>query len=388
MATTLSPYSRYREMLLNDDPIVMVHGDWHGFDIVRHAHVSQLLRDPRMGRGGPPSDWQPPEAWRPWFDMTANWMLFRDPPAHTRLRGLVGNAFTPRAIASLRDGIVRTADELLDTALAKREFDLVADYAFELPVRVIADMLGVPREDRAQFKSWSHVLARAIDFNLDDGFMNAASDVARALDGYIRGLIEDKRARPGDDILSGIAHARVNDDRLTTEEIVGTVALLLFAGHETTVNLIGNGALAFMLHPDQLAALRADPGLIENAVEEVLRYDSPVQATTRVLFEDVVVENVTLPRGREVTFWIGAANHDPRVFDAPEQFDIRRKDIKHLSFGGGIHYCIGASLARLEGQIALSRLFDRAPGLRVLDAEQRWRELVVLRGMESLRVAV
>jgi hypothetical protein len=388
MATTLSPYSRYREMLLNDDPIVMVHGDWHGFDIVRHAHVSQLLRDPRMGRGGPPSDWQPPEAWRPWFDMTANWMLFRDPPAHTRLRGLVGNAFTPRAIASLRDGIVRTADELLDTALAKREFDLVADYAFELPVRVIADMLGVPREDRAQFKSWSHVLARAIDFNLDDGFMNAASDVARALDGYIRGLIEDKRARPGDDILSGIAHARVNDDRLTTEEIVGTVALLLFAGHETTVNLIGNGALAFMLHPDQLAALRADPGLIENAVEEVLRYDSPVQATTRVLFEDVVVENVTLPRGREVTFWIGAANHDPRVFDAPEQFDIRRKNIKHLSFGGGIHYCIGASLARLEGQIALSRLFDRAPGLRVLDAEQRWRELVVLRGMESLRVAV
>lgn len=388
MATTLSPYSRYREMLLNDDPIVMVHGDWHGFDIVRHAHVSQLLRDPRMGRGGPPSDWQPPEAWRPWFDMTANWMLFRDPPAHTRLRGLVGNAFTPRAIASLRDGIVRTADELLDAALAKREFDLVADYAFELPVRVIADMLGVPREDRAQFKSWSHVLARAIDFNMDDSFMNAASDVARALDGYIRGLIEDKRARPGDDILSGIAHARVNDDRLTTEEIVGTVALLLFAGHETTVNLIGNGALAFMLHPDQLAALRADPGLIENAVEEVLRYDSPVQATTRVLFEDVVVENVTLPRGREVTFWIGAANHDPRVFDAPEQFDIRRKDIKHLSFGGGIHYCIGASLARLEGQIALSRLFDRAPGLRVLDAEPRWRELVVLRGMESLRVAV
>jgi cytochrome P450 len=375
-------------MLLNDDPIVTVHGDWHGFDIVRHAHVSQLLRDPRMGRGGPPSDWQPPEAWRPWFDMTANWMLFRDPPAHTRLRGLVGTAFTPRAIASLRDGIARTADELLDAALAKREFDLVADYAFELPVRVIADMLGVPREDRAQFKSWSHVLARAIDFNMDDSFMNAASDVARALDGYIRGLIEDKRARPGDDILSGIAHARVNDDRLTTEEIVGTVALLLFAGHETTVNLIGNGALAFMRHPDQLAALRADPGLIENAVEEVLRYDSPVQATTRVLFEDVVVENVTLPRGREVTIWIGAANHDPRVFDAPERFDIRRKDIKHLSFGGGIHYCIGASLARLEGQIALSRLFDRSPGLRVLDAEPRWRELVVLRGMESLHVAV
>lgn len=388
MATKLSPYSRYREMLLNDDPIVTVHGDWHGFDIVRHAHVSQLLRDPRMGRGGPPSDWQPPEAWRPWFDMTANWMLFRDPPAHTRLRGLVGTAFTPRAIASLRDGIARTADELLDAALAKREFDLVADYAFELPVRVIADMLGVPREDRAQFKSWSHVLARAIDFNMDDSFMNAASDVARALDGYIRGLIEDKRARPGDDILSGIAHARVNDDRLTTEEIVGTVALLLFAGHETTVNLIGNGALAFMRHPDQLAALRADPGLIENAVEEVLRYDSPVQATTRVLFEDVVVENVTLPRGREVTIWIGAANHDPRVFDAPERFDIRRKDIKHLSFGGGIHYCIGASLARLEGQIALSRLFDRSPGLRVLDAEPRWRELVVLRGMESLHVAV
>jgi pimeloyl-[acyl-carrier protein] synthase len=388
MSTQTSPYPRYRALLANDEPIRSVHGDWVGFDVVRHDQVTHLLRDPRMIRNAPNNTWQPPEAWRPWFDMTANWMLFRDPPAHTRLRGLVGAAFTPRAIAALRGHIAVIADELLDAALARREFDLIADYAFELPVRVIADMLGVPRDDRDHFRDWSKVLAQAIDFSNDESFMNRASAVAQELDVYIRALIDEKRARPADDILSGIVHARLNDDTLSTEEVVGTVALLLFAGHETTVNLIGNGALALMRHPDQLAALRASPALIENAVEEVLRFDSPVQATTRIAGEDIAVGGVTLPQGREVTLWLGAANHDPRVFDAPERFDIARKDIKHLSFGGGIHYCIGASLARLEGQLALGRLFERAPTLRALEAEPLWRELIVLRGMEALRVAV
>jgi pimeloyl-[acyl-carrier protein] synthase len=381
-----NPYPEYQRLLLSDDPTLIQHDGWQHIHVARHEQVTALLRDASMIRENSQNTWTPPEAWKPWFDMTSNWMLFRDPPAHTRLRGLVSMAFTPRAIERLRDQIRAIAHELLDAALAKREFDLISAYAFELPVRVIADMLGVPHRDHAQFRAWSGVLAQAIDFNQDDRFMTEASAVARQLDGYVRALIDEKRAKPSDDILSGIVHAELNGDSLSIEEVVGTVALLLFAGHETTVNLIGNGTLAFMQNPQQLALLKQDPVLISNAVEEVLRYNSPVQATTRLTSTDMQVGTLKLKKGWEVMTWIGAANHDPRIFTAPERFDITRKDIKHLSFGGGIHYCIGASLARMEGQIALATLFERAPSLALASDVLQWRPLIVLRGLTALPV--
>jgi pimeloyl-[acyl-carrier protein] synthase len=374
------PYPTYRELLANDAPVHLQGEGWQTMNVTRHDQVTALLRDPRMVRGNPTNTWTPPDAWKPWFDLTGNWMLFRDPPSHTRLRGLVSTAFTPRAIERLRGQISALARELIVAACAKGEFDLIAEYAFELPVRVIADMLGVPHRDHAKFRAWSHVLAQAIDFNMNDAFMNEAAQTASELDAYVRALIDEKRTHPGEDILSGIVHAELDGDRLSIEEVVGTVALLLFAGHETTVNLIGNGTLAFLNNPDQLALLKQQPALIANATEEVLRFNSPVQATTRTTAEAFSVGGVTFEQGWEIMLWLGAANHDPRVFD------ITRSEIKHLSFGGGIHYCIGASLARMEGQIAFATLFEHAPNLALASETQQWRGLTVLRGLATLPV--
>jgi cytochrome P450 len=380
------PYPAYRQLLAGNDVARVDLQGYSGLFVSRLEHVSALLRDSRMIQGERGNNWQPPEAWTPWFDMTGNWMLFRDPPAHTRLRGLVNQAFAPRAIQRMHRDITAIAQSLLDAAAARDTFDLIADYAFEVPVRVIAEMLGVSHEDHAQFHEWSRVLAHAIDFNLDDRFMNDAAATAREIDRYFRQLIEHKRSHPADDILSALIAAQDGGDRLSTEELIATVALLLFAGHETTVNLIGNGALAFMQHPAQRTKLLANPTLIGNAVEEILRYESPVQGTTRIAAEEIQVGADIVPQGRQVTLFMGAANRDPRANPDPDVFDITRKDIKHVAFGAGIHYCVGAPLARMEGQIALGTLFERFPELALGQKTLQWRKMSVLRGLQELWV--
>ena len=382
-----NPYPFYQSLLENDVTMVDLGrelGEYQHAFVARHEHVSSLLRDPRVVRENPSNGWTPPEKWRDWFVMTADWMLFRDPPAHTRLRGLVNKAFTPSAINQLRGQIEVIANELLDGVVQHDKFDLIARYAFELPVQVIASMLGVPKSDRLRFHEWSRIMAEAIDFRTNDAVLDQATVAAREMTAYLHALIEQKRQHPSDDILSGLVQAEDNGDRLSEQEIIATCSLLLFAGHETTVNLIGNGTLALLQHPDQLALLRSNPALMPNAVEEILRYNGPVQVTARQMAEDVQVGAHTLAKGSEITLVLGAANHDPRLFSEPDRFDITRKEVRHLTFGGGIHYCVGAPLARMEGQIGLSSLWQRLPNLRLADNSLEWRGLMVLRGLQAL----
>jgi hypothetical protein len=384
-----NPYPSY-EYMLNDDVSLIPHGDngeWVNQIVTQYDHVAALLRDPRLNleRDGS-NTWNPPDNWKPYFEMINQWMLMRDPPHHTRLRGLVNKAFTPAAVNQLRGRIQDIANGLLDEMAQRAQFDLIAEYAFELPVRVIAEMLGVPTEQRDQFKDWSNKLAKALDFNDKAGVMDEAAVAASEMTAFMRELIAAKHKSPTDDILTGLVQAEQDGDCLSEDEVISTCGLLLFAGHETTVNLIGNGALALLRHPDQLALLRRQPNLLPNAVEEILRYESPVQATARNVSEDVQVGDTMLIAGREVTIVIGAANRDPRHFKNPNQFNITRNEAKHQSFGGGIHYCVGAPLARLEGQIGIGSLFQRFPHLQLETESPEWRDNFILRGLKALPV--
>jgi cytochrome P450 len=383
-----NPYPHYQHMLHNDVTWVD-RGDWQDVIVTQHDHVSSLLRDPRMVREyrRENNTWTPPENWKPYFEMLGKWMLMRDPPHHTRLRGLVNKAFTPAAVNHLQDRIQTIADDLLDKAQKRGSFDLVSEYAFELPVNVIAEMLGVPTEHREQFKVWSNTLAAALDFNNDSAVLDRAATAAGEMTTFMRELIATKHANPTKDILTGLVKAEQDGDTLSEDEVIATCGLLLFAGHETTVNLIGNGTLALLRHPQQLALLQRKPELIASAVEEVLRYESPVQATSRIAAEDIPVGDAVLPQGREILLIIGAANRDPRHFTQPETFDITRNEAKHLAFGGGIHYCVGAPLARMEGQIGIGSLFQRLPNLKLEADSPEWRDNYILRGLKALPVS-
>jgi cytochrome P450 PksS len=313
-------------------------------------------------------------------------MLHADPPDHTRLRALVSQAFTPRLVEQMRGRVQRLTDELLDAAAGRGRVDLIGDYALPLPTTVIAEMLGVPAADRHRFHRWSQALLVSSTWGLLKAIPNAL-----ALLRYLRKIIRERRAEPRDDLVSALAMAEEAGDSLSEGELVAMVALLLIAGHETTVNLIGNGTLALLEHPDQLDRLRAEPALIKPAVEELLRYGSPVEvATERYAREDVTLAGVTIRRGEMVGAVLASANRDERQFPDPDKLDITREPNRHLAFGLGAHFCLGAALARLEGQVALGTLLRRAPGLRlaVPAAALRWRPGLVLRGLEALPVTL
>lgn len=319
--------------------------------------------------------------------MNSQWMLFRDPPDHTRLRGLVNKAFTPRMVEGLADRVAAIADELLRQALAAGGMDLIADYAFPLPVVVIAELLGVPAEDRYKFKAWTSAMTAAMDVIWNEEIERRASEATAEVSAYMAHIIAQRRRDPGDDLLSALIHAREKDDKLSEAELIAMAVLLLVAGHETTVNLIGNGAFALLQNPDQLAFFKNNPSRAPQAVEELLRYDAPVQLTTRWAAADVEIGGQTIRRGDEVITFIGAANRDPEVYDDPDRLDLTRESIRHLSFGGGIHYCVGAPLARREGQIALTTLFARAPSIRLIDETPVYRRGLVFRGLTNLSVS-
>lgn len=314
-------------------------------------------------------------------------MLFRDPPAHTRLRGLVSQAFTPRTVERLRPRIEALAQELLAGAEARGgEVDLIREFAFPLPVTVIAELLGVPAEDRDRFKAWSTDLTLSLDLLPDPTDLAKVAAAVDGLNAYLSEVIEARRREPRDDLISALVKAQADGDRLTMSELLGTCRLLLTAGHETTVNLIGNGFLALCRHPEARARLAAEPSRLEPALEEILRYDSPVQTTLRFALEDAPLGDRTAARGDLVVVLQGAANRDPEVFSDPDRLDLARPNAAaHLAFGAGIHYCLGAALARLEGSIALRVLLDR-PGLRVASEDLSWRKSLVLRGLEALPV--
>ena len=378
------PYPSYH--LLRTHAPIFFWAPWGIWFLSRHEDCHALLRDNRLGRG-PDRHGEPPPQQRPLVEMMDRWMLLMDPPDHTRLRSLVNRAFTPRVVARLRDDIQRVTDDLLDQTRERGEMDLIADLAYPLPVTVICRMLGVPAADHVAFHDWSDAIARSLDLTDDPAVYDRAARAAAALTGYLGDLLAERRARPRADLLSALVAVEEEGQRLTTAELFATCALLLIAGHETTVNLIGNGARALLGHPDQWRRLREQPDLIPLAVEELLRYDSPVQFTARVVLEDVAYAGHVFRRGQQVGFLLGAANHDPAQFDAPDTLDIGRQENRHLAFGGGIHYCLGAPLARLEGEIAFATLARRLPTLTLAADTVTHRDNFVLRGLEALPVA-
>jgi cytochrome P450/type IV secretory pathway TraG/TraD family ATPase VirD4 len=325
--------------------------------------------------GGPPGDSRP--------------FLFRDPPDHTRLRGLVQKAFTPRMVDTLRPRVTQIADELVEAAVSRGEMDAVADFAYPLPVRIICEMLGVPAEDQQRFSDWSGVLARGLDPDraLSEAQRRAQGDAAMAFAEYFFALLAERRRSPGPELLSQLVLAEEAGDQLSENELLSTAILLLVAGHETTVNLLSGGLLALLEQPDQLALLRSDPTVVAPAIDELLRFVSPVQRTGRWILGDIEVGGQLVERGSFVTTLIASANRDPDVFEHADRLDLARPDNRHLGFGFGLHHCLGAPLARLEAAVALPALLRRTRRIE-LAGPAVYRENVVLRGLAALPVTV
>jgi pimeloyl-[acyl-carrier protein] synthase len=322
-----------------------------------------------------------------------HFMLRQDPPDHTRLRGLVNKAFTPRAVERLRTRVQQIVDKLLDAASDDGGMDLIADFAYPLPVTVICELLGVPVADHQRFQTWIRDMLDAPDPVSDSAeALQRPRMAALSLGAYIAELAEARRKAPRDDLMSGLVAAEAQGERLSEEEVVATGVLLLIAGHETTANLIGNGVLALLRHPDQLERLKQDPTLARTAVEELLRFDSPVQSVGRAAIEDVELAGKVIRRGDLVVVYNGAANRDPTRFADPDRLDLARHPNRHLAFGVGIHSCVGAPLARLEGQIAIPGLFARFPEIRLASENVAWRQRgpgdITLRGLVALPLEV
>lgn len=318
--------------------------------------------------------------------------LFLDPPDHTRLRRLVSTAFVPRVVKALEPEIVSLVDSLLDAVAAKGEFDVIADLAYPLPVAVICRLLGVPLEDEPRFSRASALLAQSLDpfVTVTGQAAQGAEDRLEAglwLRGYLRELIAKRRVEPRDDLISGLIAAEEAGDQLTEDEIVATCNLLLVAGHETTVNLIANAILAMLRHPAVWDVLAADPQRVSAVTEETLRYDPPVQLVGRIAAEEITVNGVTVPKGDSMLLLLAAAHRDPDAFDRADTFDPDRAQIRHLGFGKGPHFCLGAPLARLEAAVALSAVTARFPHAR-LAAEPVYKPNLTLRGMETLSIAI
>ncbi|HEX6313143.1 MAG TPA: cytochrome P450 [Acidimicrobiia bacterium] len=365
----------------------------------RYADVSAVVRDPALSsdqrnsdlfqayvEANPPGEGTFPDPTR------QATMLFLDPPDHTRLRGLVSKAFTPRVIGRLRPRIEQLVDELLGAVASRGDghMDVVADLAYPLPVVIICELLGVPHADHATFQEWSRDLVHSIDPDplITPEQWTRIEAAGAAFVEYFVALIEERRRSPGDDLLSGLIAAEEAGDRLSEEELLATALLLLVAGHETTVNLIGNGTLALLRNRDQLERLRDDPALDHNAVEEMLRYDSPVTFTQRITLAEYRVGDVTIPPRQQVVTVLAAANRDPDAFPDPDRLDLGRPEAnRHVAFGGGHHYCLGAALARLEGEVAIPTLVRRFPALELAGDPTR-RDTFTLRGLERLPVGV
>ena len=311
-----------------------------------------------------------------------------DPPDHTRLRGLVSNAFTPKVVAALRPRVQQLVDGLLDDVEPRGVMDAVEDFAYPLPLTVICELLGVPREDHAAFRTWSSRLSRGMDPPelLSPEVVAQRRDAGNEFAAYFHALVAKRRESPGDDLLTALIAAEDDGERLTEDELVSTCIFLLAAGHETTVNLISGGMLALLRHPEQLALLAADPSLSANAVEEFLRYDAPVQYAYRTALADVDVGGTVIPAGEQAVALLGSAGRDEARFTDPDTLDIKREDNHHIAFGFGIHFCIGAPLARLEGEVAFRTLVSRFSDLQ-LAGEPRYKEHIVLRGLRSLPVS-
>ena len=380
------PYPAYRAMRERGRVQRTSAGHWlaTGYD-----EVSRLLTDQRFGeaagRGGRIRLSRATREGPQQLLGRVDTMLSQDPPEHTRLRRLVSKAFTPRSVQKMRPRIQEIVNELLEKIDGRDEFDLVSELAWPLPVIVIAEMLGIPREDRERFKRWSDAMVATLG-----GDYSALAEARRSneeLVEYVSRVIAERRKEPRDDLISRLVAAEERGQTLSEDEMLGTVALLLVAGNETTTHLISNGMLVLLRHKDQLARLRDDPSLLPSAVDELLRYTGPVHTTRRVARTDVSLGGAEIKHGEVVIGLLAAANRDPDKYADPDSLDVARNPTDHVAFGDGIHFCLGAALARLEGQITIGTLLQRFPNLRLLDDEPEWGGTFAIRGVTSLRLA-
>ena len=359
-----------------------------------YAECQAVLRDPRLGRGVGIEDasmgilGDDDGRRNEFFDAGQHNMLMADPPDHTRLRRLVSRSFTPRQVERLRPAVHELVDSLLDDLAGRGEVEFMSEFALPLPMAVIGELVGVPAEDRALLQPKVRAAARGIEPVLSNEEIDAAMVAITELGGYFEDFLAERRRQPRDDLMSALGEAGENDDRLTDDEVVSTAILLFSAGFETTTNLIGNGLLALLRHPDQMADWRAHPEIAPSAVEELLRFDSPVQFNLRAALEPADLVGEPLERGDRIIVLQGAANRDPEQFDRPEELDLRRSPNTPLSFGWGIHHCIGAALARMEGEIAFNALLRRFRSIELRDREPQWRPGFTLRGLQSFPLRV
>jgi hypothetical protein len=389
------PYLLYQRLREQDEVNWSRPDGWR--TLTRYADVAAALRDPRFSSERTQTYFTRAyvsglaagerEQLRPYAEYRGSMMLYRDPPAHTRLRAIVQRRFTPRAIERLRPRIQQIVRDLLDPAMRRGRLDVVADLADPLPTAVVAELLGVGVEEHGQLRAWCDDLAA----------VTGASDTSRerferarlAMPGsvaFLRGILDDHRQRPRNDLVGLLLAAEGRGEAGGDTEMVGYLALLLVAGLETTRNLIGNGVLALLRHPEQLQLLREQPELLPAAVEELLRYDGPVQMTGRVATEALELNGKQIRRGQLIECWLGAANRDPQRFPDPDRLDLRRSDNRHLAFGHGIHFCLGASLARLEAQVAIGELLQAAPNLELAGDRLEWQDGLMFHGLRSLPV--
>jgi cytochrome P450 len=366
-----------------------------GWVVTRHADCKALLKDPRLSadRMGPFFDHMPPDRRARVEHLEATvtrWAVFLDPPDHTRLRGLMNKAFSPRAIEGLGPLVARRVEALIDAFAGRERIDFIRDFAYPLPATVIADLLGVPLEDVDLLKRWSDDLgAFVLTARATPDKYERAETAAREMEGYFGDLVAARRARPGDDAASWMIGAADRDARMSSEELVATCVLLLFAGHETTTHLVGNGLWALLTHPEQMACFRDrahDPVFVEGAVEEMLRWDGPSLAQVRVARDRLDWQGATFEPGDRIFLMLAAADRDPAVFAEPDRFDLGRNPNPHLAFGFGIHFCVGAPLARLEARIAFPRLLARLPHMTLAPQTLRWSDNLVVRGLHALEL--
>ena len=384
-----NPYPFYTQ-LRSQDP---VHWDEAlGFWVLtRYADIASVYADARFSRaqGLRRGFERLPEAEQriaePVYHSFSKTMFYSDPPYHTRLRGLVNNAFTPNAVEQMRPYVQRMVDSLLDAVQTKGEMDAIYDLAHPLPILVISQMLGLPAEERGRFKQWSDDLFAILgSVPHAPELMERASQSLAELTDYLTTLSHSRRQQPQNDLISALVGVVEEGERLTQEELIANVTILLSAGHETTSNLIGNGLLALLRNPDQMQKLRDHPKLIASAVEEMMRYDNPVQIAYRSAAADVEIGGKYIRNGQLVNSVLAAGNRDPERFSEPDRFDISRAEGRHLGFGLGIHFCIGAPLVRLEAQIAFNTILHRFPELHLATENLEWQEHPIFRGVKSL----
>jgi cytochrome P450 len=362
--------------------------------VPHHADINALLRDRRFGRTylhlaghaemGRPKD---AEHTGPFWHVVRSGILDMEPPDHSRVRRLVAKAFTPRRVEELRSTVQGIMDDLVEEVAGESEFDLIARLAEPLPVTVIAELLGIPESDRHHLRPWSAEICRMYELKPTEEDARAASAAAVEFSDYLRNLIAERRRRPTDDLIGGLVQVVDQGDRLTEDEMIGTCVLLLNAGHEASVNVTGNGWWALFRNPDQLALLREDPSLVPRAIEELMRYDTPLQMFERWVLETVEIAGVSVAKGQELALLFGSANHDPAVFDQPDALDVTREHNPHMAFGAGIHFCLGAPLARVELETSFGMLLQRFPKMELV-AEPQWKPNYIIRGLKELRVSI